>query len=198
MVWATGPASCFPCRYPVISAPPIHRPISPLNCLHILLKSQWIVNVKVSFWTQYYSTDLCLLLGQYHSLDFSYLVAKSCLTLHNLMDYSPPGSSVHGLSQAGVLEWAAISLSRGASWPRDGTRVSFTGRWVLCCWAAWSSVVGFESEAVSAEDLLFIVLTHQLRRCQNRGDCDWTCALPLFHLAVDESHLLEESLCSRP
>ena len=39
-------------------------------------------------------------------------------------DYSPPGSSVHGISQARKQEWAAISFSRGSSWPRGGTRVS--------------------------------------------------------------------------
>ena len=35
------------------------------------------------------------------------------------MDCSPPGSSVHGISQARILEWVAISFSRGSSWPRD-------------------------------------------------------------------------------
>ena len=43
------------------------------------------------------------------------LVAKSCLTLCNLVDCSPPGSSVHGISQARILEWVAISSSRGSS-----------------------------------------------------------------------------------
>ena len=40
------------------------------------------------------------------------------------MDCSLPGSSVHGISQARVLEWFAISFSRGSSWPRDRTQVS--------------------------------------------------------------------------
>ena len=39
------------------------------------------------------------------------------------MDYSPPGSSIHGVLQARILEWAAISFSRGSSWPRDWTQV---------------------------------------------------------------------------
>ena len=39
------------------------------------------------------------------------LVTKSCLTLCYLMDYSLPGSSVHEISQAGILEWVAISFS---------------------------------------------------------------------------------------
>ena len=40
------------------------------------------------------------------------------------MDCSPPGSSVHGILQARILEWGAISFSRGSSWPRDQTQVS--------------------------------------------------------------------------
>jgi len=40
------------------------------------------------------------------------------------MDYNPPGSSVHGISQARILEWVAIPFSRGSAWPRDPTQVS--------------------------------------------------------------------------
>ena len=51
------------------------------------------------------------------------------------MDYSLPRSSVHGIFQARVLEWAAISFSRGSSWPRDRTWVSrIVGR-CLTIWA---------------------------------------------------------------
>jgi len=42
------------------------------------------------------------------------------------MDWSPSGSSVHGISQAKILEWLAISSSRGYSEPRDQTWVSCT------------------------------------------------------------------------
>ena len=52
------------------------------------------------------------------------LVAQSCPTLYNPMDCSPPGSSVHGILQARILEWAAISFSRGHAQPRDGNLVS--------------------------------------------------------------------------
>ena len=48
----------------------------------------------------------------------------SCVWLCDLMDRSPPGSSVHGISQARILEWVAISSSWGSSWPRDRTWVS--------------------------------------------------------------------------
>ena len=41
------------------------------------------------------------------------------------MDCSPPGSSVLGILQARILEWVAISFSRGASWPQDQTQVSW-------------------------------------------------------------------------
>ena len=51
-------------------------------------------------------------------------VTQSCLTLCDLMNYSPPVSSVHGILQAGILEWVAISFSRGSSRPRDRTWVS--------------------------------------------------------------------------
>ena len=52
------------------------------------------------------------------------LVTQSCLTLCDLLDYSPPGSSVCGILQAGVLEWVAMPLSRGCSQPRNQTWVS--------------------------------------------------------------------------
>ena len=42
---------------------------------------------------------------------------------------SPPGTSVHGISQARILEWVVISFSRWSSWPRNSTHVSYTGRW---------------------------------------------------------------------
>ena len=44
------------------------------------------------------------------------------------MDYSPPGSSVHGILQARILEWVAISSSRGSSRPRDWTHISCIGQ----------------------------------------------------------------------
>ena len=53
------------------------------------------------------------------------LVTQSCPTLCNSMDYSPPGSSVHGIFHARILEWVAISFSRGSSQPKGQTWVSF-------------------------------------------------------------------------
>ena len=51
-------------------------------------------------------------------------VAQSCPTLCDPMDHSLPGSSVHGIFQARILEWVAISFSRGSSQSRDRTQVS--------------------------------------------------------------------------
>ena len=48
-------------------------------------------------------------------------VAQLCPTLCDPMNCSPPGSSIHGIFPARVLEWVAISVSRGSSQPRDGT-----------------------------------------------------------------------------
>ena len=53
------------------------------------------------------------------------LVAKLCPTL-STMDCSLPGFSIHGISQASIPEWAAISFSRGSSQPRGRTQVSHT------------------------------------------------------------------------
>ena len=55
---------------------------------------------------------------------FSYeVMSDSC----NTTDYSLPGSSVHGISQAGIVEWVGISFSRGLSRPRNRTHISFFG-----------------------------------------------------------------------
>ena len=63
------------------------------------------------------------------------LVTKSCLTLCNPMDCSPPGSSVHRTSKARILEWVTISFSRVFSSFRDRTHLFCIGRWVLYHWA---------------------------------------------------------------
>ena len=57
--------------------------------------------------------------GSLTSVNCGCLIAQSCLTLCDPMDSSLPGSSVHGIFQAIVLEWIAISFSRGSSKPRD-------------------------------------------------------------------------------
>ena len=60
---------------------------------------------------------------------------QSCPTLCDAMDYSPPISSVHGILQARILAWVAISFSRGSSWPRDQTWVSCIAGRFFTIWA---------------------------------------------------------------
>ena len=67
---------------------------------------------------------------------------ESCPTLHDPADHSPPGSSVHGVLRARILEWVAMPLSREFSWLRDWTRVFcgsyFAGRFLLL--SHWGSL----------------------------------------------------------
>ena len=58
-------------------------------------------------------------------------------TLCNSMDCSPPGSSDHGILQARILEWVAISYSRESSWLRDQTHVSCIDKWILYHCTTW-------------------------------------------------------------
>ena len=57
-------------------------------------------------------------------------VAQSCLTLCNPMDYT-----VHGILQARILEWIAIPFSRGSSWPRNQTGISWIAGGFFTSWA---------------------------------------------------------------
>ena len=63
------------------------------------------------------------------------LVAQSCPTLCNPMHCSPPGSSVHETFQARILQWVAMSFSRGSSQHKDWTQVSCTEGRFFTNWA---------------------------------------------------------------
>ena len=66
-----------------------------------------------------------------------------CPALWNPIDCSLPGSSVHGVLQARILEWVAMPSSRGASWSRDQTQVScvaYIGRWVNSHYCLWKTI----------------------------------------------------------
>ena len=70
-------------------------------------------------------------------------------TLCDPMDCSLPGSSVHGIFQARILEWVAISFSRGPSQPRDPTQVacvSYIGRQILHASATWDTKITHASQ----------------------------------------------------
>ena len=76
------------------------------------------------------------------------LVSKLCLTLRDPMDCSPPGSSVHGIFQARILEWVTIFFSRGSFRPRDRTCDSCIGRQILYHQATWGVHSGWYTELI--------------------------------------------------
>ena len=102
-------------------------------------------------------------------------IAQSCPALCNSMDYNPPGSSVHGISQTRRLKWVAISCSRGASRPRDQTRISC----IICTLgatphASWPPGLRtcpplFQNGPFLLP--LFSVSSHFPCICNNRGTC---------------------------
>ena len=67
---------------------------------------------------------------------------QSCPSLCYSVDCSPPGSSVYGIVQARILKWVALPSSRGSSWPKDWTCVSYVsgiGRQVLYHYTTWDA-----------------------------------------------------------
>ena len=88
-------------------------------------------------------------------------VIQLCPTLCDPMDCSPPGSSVHGILQARILEWVAIPFSRGSSWPRNQTWVSWVsciGMWILYHCATWETQLVTIKSAMEETELVYSVL----------------------------------------
>ena len=89
--------------------------------------------------------DACTRLGEIETLWMSkcecVLVTWSCPTLCNPVDCNPPGSSLYEILQARILEWFAISFSRGSSWPRDPTWLSHTVGRFFTVWATGEAQV---------------------------------------------------------
>ena len=67
-----------------------------------------------------------------------------CTALCDPMDCSPSGSSVHGILQARILEWVAIPFSKGSSWPRDRTHISYAS--CITTGATWESLASLVAE----------------------------------------------------
>ena len=103
-------------------------------------------------------------------------VAQSCPTV--CMDYSLPGSSVHGNFQARVLEWVVISFSRGSSWPRDRTQL---WNWTLLHFPHWQ----VDSSPLCHPVQIYIknskATTTELRAYSSyvRKECNWNNQLHL-------------------
>ena len=98
----------------------VHHPRSPQTSVEGRGAGDWVQSPVASDFIQWIHS-----LGSF---------TRSYPTLCDPMDCSPPGSCVHGILQARILEWVAISSSRGFSWPRYRTHTSFVsciGRHVL-------------------------------------------------------------------
>ena len=84
------------------------------------------------------------------------------------MDYSPPGSTVHGILQARILEWVAVSFSSGSSWPRDQTHVSSISRQALHPWAIWEALWPLVVSSENSDGYcVFPLLRHTPHPCRD-------------------------------
>ena len=91
------------------------------------------LNLNFPIVTQFFSCPSGIKIGVVSGMC---TVSQSCPTLYDPMDYSPSGSSVHGILQPRILEWVGISFSRGSSQTRDRTCVSYIsyiGRFPKLC-----------------------------------------------------------------
>ena len=127
------------------------------------------------------------------------LLAQSCPTLCDPMNCSPPGSSVHGILQARIMEWVAIAFSRGSSWPRGQTRVSHIAGKFVTIWATRETWLtrGTNSEESEAYELLDRRLWLCTSRLVDRGMhvCSltgaWRC--PILLKDWDENYAYKSS-----
>ena len=116
----------------------------PGSCIHGVLQARILKWVAIPFsrgssqprdWTRVSSITGRFLTIWDTKKAYGGEVAQSCLTLCNPVDCNLLGFSVHGILQARMLEWVAISLSRGSSRPRDRAQVSRIGGRCFNLWA---------------------------------------------------------------
>ena len=74
------------------------------------------------------------------------------------MDHSPPSSSDHGISQARILEWVAISFSRWSCWLRDWSHVSCIDKQIVFCWAIREVLVYYLSSFSGLSRLCLLII----------------------------------------
>ena len=90
---------------------------------------------------------------------------------------SLPGSSVHGISQARILEWVVISFSRGSSQPRDGTQVSCVScivRQILYCCTTWEAIENLDMRLLSTALYCVFLLAFYVFLFSIKGYIDFT------------------------
>ena len=124
-------------------------------------------------------------------------------TLCNSVDHSPPASSLHGILQARLLEWVAVSSPRGTSWPRDRSLVCcvpFIGRRIftpepLAMWPRWHLMV--KNPPASAGDIRNLGSIHGWGRSCGGGNGNPLKHSVQFSLSV-VSNSLPPVVCSTP
>ena len=108
----------------------------------------------------------CSLLTSYkHIICCCCLVPKSCLTLCDPVDWSPPGSSVHGSFQLRILEWVAISSFKRSSWPKDWT--------CGCCIEVGFLTAGSQGEPLYNKILLTVITMPYVRFPRTYSSHNW-------------------------
>ena len=101
-------------------------------------------------------------------------VTQSCPTLCDPMDYSLPGSSVHGILQARILQWFTIASSRGSSRPRDPIHTFCIGRQILYHWATCEV---HEPQLEHSKNPVHVIVETdrviQNKIATQKNDCEW-------------------------
>ena len=120
-----------------LALPPTTGGVTQIRGLPLLVTvnssemDMWVEPIRVFSWTS---------LPKLRRKSFLLWGAQLCPTLCNPMDCGPLCSSVHGICQTRILEWAAISFSGGSFQPRDQTCISCIGKWILYHYIAWEAL----------------------------------------------------------
>ena len=151
-------------------------------------RSTWLSSGEQELWAWYQQVCVPKLL-------------QLCLTLCDPMDCSPPGSSVHGILRARILEWVVIPFSKGSSqpressWPRNPTlSISCIGRWVLYQWCHLGKPqVSFGFNALEKErtrwGLFLCTFTFRMEMSEH---CQLTNSLSLWNTHLSHAAVLLE------
>ena len=128
-----------------------------------------------------------LALGKCKNSESEREVAQSCPALLRSREYSPPDSSVHGISQARLLEWVAISFSRGSSLPRDGTHFSCVVRQILYHWVTGRALeASTRSIMMKYSSFLWRIFMRDPQQCWNHAPililCPWLPSPPSLYM----------------
>ena len=164
------------CSY--VSSIFIKPPIcTPLVFFFLLFSSTINVTYFAFFFLSIFPICLFLFVS-YITLKMKVLVAQLCSVVCNPMDCTPPGSSVHGILQARILEWIAIPFFRGFSWPRNQTQVSCLAGRFFTIWATREALKGWEQVLNPVTSILIRRRENtqkQRRPCEDEGR-DWSDA----------------------